>query len=100
MQSATFDEARVLAIETGFQPSVLEKTLRHLDLLQEIGRNPALSERLALKGGTALNHFFFDPERLSVDIDFNFVGVLSKTAMEVERAVVEAALQGLLSSKS
>lgn len=100
MQSATFDEARVLAIETRFQPSALEKTLRHLDLLQEIGRNPALSERLALKGGTALNHFFFDPERLSVDIDFNFVGVLSKTAMEVERPVVEAALQGLLSSKS
>ena len=57
MPLPTLESVRHLAVETGFQPSVLEKTLRHFDLLQEIGRNPALSERLALKGGTALNHF-------------------------------------------
>lgn len=99
MPLPTLESVHHLAVETGFQPSVLEKTLRHFDLLQEIGRNPALSERLALKGGTALNHFFFDPERLSIDIDFNFVGVLSQTSMKAERPVVEAALQDLLLSQ-
>ena len=32
--------------------------------------------RLVLKGGTALNLFFFDLPRLSVDIDLNYVGKL------------------------
>ena len=46
-----------LAGDTGHQPGTLEKVLRLLDLLQEISQDPTLSDRLALKGGTALNLF-------------------------------------------
>ena len=57
-----------LADETGHQLGTLEKVLRLLDLLQEIARDPLLSERLVLKGGTALNGFHLGLDRLSVDI--------------------------------
>ena len=49
-----------LANKTGHQPGTLEKVLRLLDLLREIAGDPILSERLALKGGTALNVFHID----------------------------------------
>lgn len=61
-----------LANETGYQSGTLEKVLRLLDLLQEIARDPILSGRLALKGGTALNVFYLTLDRLSVDIDLNY----------------------------
>ena len=38
---------------------------------------PYLSDRLALKGGTAINLFCTDQfPRLSVDLDFNYIGPL------------------------
>ena len=49
-----------LASETGYQPGALEKALRLLDLLREIAGDPILADRLALKGGTALNLFHLD----------------------------------------
>ena len=49
-----------LAGETGYRPDTLEKVLRLLDLLDEIAGDPMLSERLVLKGGTALNVFHLD----------------------------------------
>ena len=51
----------------------------------EIAQDPVLSQRLALKGGTALNVFYLDLDRLSVDIDLNYVGALDLAAMERER---------------
>ena len=59
--------------------------LRLLELLDEIAPDPVLSRRLALKGGTALNVFYLDLDRLSVDIDLNYVGALDLAAMERER---------------
>lgn len=44
-----------LAEDTGRQPCTLEKVQRLLDLLQEIARDRILSDRLVLKGETALN---------------------------------------------
>lgn len=88
-----------LAGETGHQPGTLEKVLRLLDLLQEIARDPILSERLVLKGGTALNVFHLALDRLSVDIDLNYIGALDRAAMESERPNVEAALNRLLVSQ-
>jgi predicted nucleotidyltransferase component of viral defense system len=55
--------------QTGHRPGTLEKVMRLLDMLQEIARDPVLSERLVLKGGTALNVFHLGLDRLSVDID-------------------------------
>ena len=52
-----------LADDTGHQPGTLEKVLRLLDLLQEIARDRILSDRLVLKGGTALNLFHLGLDR-------------------------------------
>ena len=43
---------------------------------------PILTERLALKGETALNVFHLALDRLSVDIDLNYIGALDRAAME------------------
>ena len=88
-----------LANETGYQSGTLEKVLRLLDLLQEIARDPILSGRLALKGGTALNVFYLTLDRLSVDIDLNYIGALGRAEMDAERPIVDAALNRLLTAQ-
>ena len=88
-----------LANETGYQSGTLEKVLRLLDLLQEIARDPILSGRLALKGGTALNVFYLTLDRLSVDIDLNYIGALGRAEMSAERPIVDAALNRLLAAQ-
>ena len=88
-----------LAQETGHQAGTLEKVLRLLDVLQEIGSDRLLAGRLALKGGTALNLFHLGLDRLSVDIDLNYVGALDRTAMEAERPAIDAAIERLLVSQ-
>jgi len=61
------------AKEKGYKPEILEKVYRLLDTLQQFTSIPYLKERLVLKGGTALNLFYFDSmPRLSVDIDLNY----------------------------
>lgn len=65
-----------LAGTTGFRSDTLEKVLRLGRVLDQIGHHPFLGERLALKGGTALNLFFgAQAPRLSVDLDFNYAGL-------------------------
>ena len=88
-----------IAEETGHQTGTLEKVMRLLDLLQEIAHDSVLAERLVLKGGTALNVFHLGLDRLSVDIDLNYVGALDRTVMEAERPTVDAALNRLLVSQ-
>ncbi len=88
-----------LAVDTGHQAGTLEKVLRLLDLLQEIAGDPTLSDRLVLKGGTALNLFHLGLDRLSVDIDLNYVGALDRDGMEAERPAVDAAINRLLVSQ-
>ena len=80
---------------TGFRPDVLEKVAHLLGLLDAIRSHPFLRDRLALKGGTALNLFVFDVPRLSVDIDLNYVGAESRSAMLEERPRLEEALQAV-----
>src|SRR3546814_19890904 len=79
--------------ETGHQLGTLEKVLRLLDLLQEIARDPVLSERLVLKGGTALNVFHLGLDRLSVDIDLNYIGAPDRAVMKTERPTRDPALR-------
>ena len=88
-----------IADDTGHQAGTLEKVLRLLDFLQEVAGDTILSERFALKGGTALNVFHLSLDRLSVDIDVNYVGALERSVMEAERPEVEAALNRLLASQ-
>jgi hypothetical protein len=82
-----------LAAETRFEAAILEKALRLGDVLAEIGRHRRLSSALVLKGGTALNLFFGPPSRLSVDLDFNYVGHLDRVEAERERPIIEADLE-------
>lgn len=88
-----------VASETGYQPGTVETVLRLMDLLQEIARDEILAPRMVLKGGTALNMFHLRLDRLSVDIDLNYVGALDRAVMEAERPQVEAALNRLLTAQ-
>ncbi|MBI1996363.1 MAG: nucleotidyl transferase AbiEii/AbiGii toxin family protein [Deltaproteobacteria bacterium] len=80
------------AAATEFRPDTLEKAVRLLSLLTGLRSHPFLKERLALKGGTALNLFVFDVPRLSVDIDVNYIGSSDRAVMDEERPLVEQAI--------
>ncbi len=81
--------------ETGFPVAGLEKVARLGEMAAEVGRHPFLSDVLVLKGGTVLNLAFGPPERLSVDLDFNYVGAVEREHMLAERPRVEQALDEL-----
>lgn len=99
MAAPSRETLQLLASETGHQPGTLEKVLRLLNLLQEIAADDVLGSRLALKGGTALNVFYLALDRLSVDIDVNYVGALDRAVMLTERPAVEDALNRLLAAQ-
>ena len=84
-----------VAAETGFQAEPLEKVLHLLDLLDAIRSHPYLTERLVLKGGTALNLFLQDAPRLSVDIDLNYIGSLDRDVLLAEKPIVEQAIHAV-----
>lgn len=99
MTAPSIQTLQRIAGETGLPAGTLEKVLRLMDVLQEIARDPVLAERLVLKGGTALNVFHLKLNRLSVDIDLNFVGAVDRAAMEADRPQVDAALNRLLTAQ-
>ena len=80
---------------TGFRPEVLEKVIQLMNLLENFRSHPFLKDRLALKGGTALNLFVFNVPRLSVDIDLNYIGAVSRDEMLAERPKVEQAVRAV-----
>lgn len=82
-----------LAAESGFRMETIEKVVGLGRLLADVGRHPLLSKVLVLKGGTALNLFFGLPRRLSVDLDFNYVGSLDRDQMRKERPEIERAIE-------
>jgi hypothetical protein len=88
-----------VAQDTGYRVETLEKVIRLGELAAEVVRHPLLGRVLALKGGTALNLAFGPPGRLSVDLDYNYVGAEEREGMleqrpEVERAVTAVAGAG------
>ena len=68
------ERLETVAETTGFRAEVLEKVIHLLNLLDGFRSHPFLNNRLVLKGGTALNLFYFNLPRLSVDIDLNYIG--------------------------
>lgn len=84
-----------LAAESGFSADPLEKVIRMGEVAGLVSRHPLLSRNLALKGGTALNMFSGPPPRLSVDLDFNYVGALRREVMSKERPDVERAVEAV-----
>ncbi|MGC1304708.1 MAG: nucleotidyl transferase AbiEii/AbiGii toxin family protein [Caulobacteraceae bacterium] len=99
MAAPSIQTLQRLAGETGLPAPTLEKVLRLLDLLQTIAADRHLATRVALKGGTALNVFHLGLDRLSVDIDLNYVGALPREAMEAGRPDIEAALTAILAAQ-
>ncbi|MGH7556405.1 MAG: nucleotidyl transferase AbiEii/AbiGii toxin family protein [Gemmatimonadota bacterium] len=81
-----------LAAAHGYREATLEKVIRLGDFLDQMRRHPLLTRALLLKGGTALNLCFGPPRRLSVDLDFNYVGSPDRQGMLNERPEIEAAI--------
>ncbi len=82
-----------IARATRFDPSNLEKVIRLRQLLIEFQKHPFLQGRLVLKGGTAVNLFYLQLVRLSVDIDLNYIGQLDREEMLWERPQVIKAVE-------
>jgi len=83
------------AAETGFQVIPIEKVVRLGEVAADVASHPFLGEALALKGGTALNLCFGPPQRLSVDLDYNYIAHLERAQMLEDRPRVERALADL-----
>lgn len=84
---------------TDFPTESLQKQMTLLDLLREISRHPLLRKKFALKGGTAINLFWFPLPRLSVDIDLNYVSSADRDTMLKDRPILEEALKKLIESR-
>lgn len=85
------------AKEKNYKPEILEKVYRLLNTLQQFMSIPYLQKRLVLKGGTALNLFYFETApRLSVDIDLNYIGKLNREEMLEERKILNDSIEKIL----
>lgn len=78
-----------------FEPRTVDKVERLLDLLDEMERHPALKDKLALHGGTAINLFMLDVPRLSVDIDVSYIGSVSREDMLVDKPRIETGIEAV-----
>lgn len=91
----SFEKLTDEAASTGFRPDMLEKVAHLIGLLDVLRKHPYLKGKLVLKGGTALNLFFFDVPRLSVDIDLNYVGAENRESMLEQRPKIEQAVKAV-----
>lgn len=79
-------ELKQEAKSRGYRPEMIEKVYHLLNLLDEFMAVPYLANRLTLKGGTAINLFCTDQfPRLSVDLDFNYIGSIDRDVMQQEK---------------
>src|SRR5262249_19781566 len=87
------------AASTGFRAEILEKVILLMDLLSEFATYPILKNKLVLKGGTALNLFYFNLPRLSVDIDLNYIGVIDREEMLADRRIIHSTINTICQRK-
>lgn len=80
---------------TGYRQEIIEKVIWLMEVLNMIAEDSFLSNRLVLKGGTALNLFYFNLPRLSVDADLNYIGAIDRDIMLDERPKIENRIQAL-----
>lgn len=79
------DYIELIAKESGFIPSTLEKVERLIKILEWINKDSKLNKLLALKGGTAINIALFNFPRLSVDIDLDLIENITKEEMILQK---------------
>ena len=77
---------------TGFKTDSLEKVYRMLGIIRRIDESGELRSLLALKGGTALHGLVFGLQRLSADIDTNYIGSVERDIMQSDRQVIRERL--------
>ena len=82
---------------TGLNLELLEKVYHLTRMLNEIGKYPILKENLTLKGGTALNFLYLDIPRLSIDLDFDYTGKITKEEMTKQRSWIEKEIKDIAS---
>lgn len=94
-----FDAAQIVRLvrDTGFPADSLEKALRLREVLIEFHKHPFLQGKLVLKGGTALNLFYLDLARLSVDVDLNYIAHVDREAALRDRPEVTKAVEQVAS---
>ena len=85
----TKNELLKLSKSLGYRPEILEKVIILINLLNKFFEDDFLSNKFALKGGTALNLFLLDLPRLSVDIDLNYIGSVNRDEMLEDKAQVQ-----------
>ena len=90
--TVSLDYLERCAADTGFQIGPLEKVTRLGELALHLFRHAVLGKSLVLKGGTALNFCFGQPKRLSVDLDFNYIGQIEREQMLEDRPNIETAI--------
>ncbi len=92
MFSYTKKEIVITAQELNVQKQTLERVLRLIDVLEFINTDIYLKDKLALKGGTAINLTFYNYLRLSVDIDLDYIGSNDREKMMIDRDLIEKKL--------
>ena len=98
--SVSFEFLQSCSVQTGYAIGPLEEVVRLGEIAADIARHPFLGRALALKGGTAINLLLDSPRRLSVDLDFNYIGHLERDKMLADRPKVEEALVQIASRKA
>ncbi len=88
----TKKEIIITAQELNVQKQTLERVLRLMDVLEFINTDSYLKNKLALKGGTAINLTFYNYMRLSVDIDLDYIGSNDREQMMIDRNLIEKRL--------
>lgn len=87
-----------IASEHAFQPATTERVIRLTDVLQRLAKDPVVGKATALKGGTALNLFYLGLDRLSVDIDLNYVAAADRETMLKDQKVLNDRIPRLMKS--
>ena len=91
----TYDKAVLSeqAHRLGFITAPFEKMTRLTEVLRFLNESDELRESLALKGGTAINLTVFNLPRLSVDIDLDFTGNLTREETRLIRDKISELLE-------
>ena len=89
------NELETKAREYGFNSETYEKQIRLVDILEEIDKDPTLRCTLALKGGTSINLFVMDGNRLSLDIDLDYTQDCSAEEMLKDRKIITEKIHGI-----
>jgi predicted nucleotidyltransferase component of viral defense system len=92
--AASIGEVKALDL-AAFNPIAAQKVRWLLLILERINTHPFLGPKVCLHGGTAINLFFLDVPRLSVDIDLNYIGSVKRDVMLEERPKIEQTLEDI-----